>query len=380
MSTNCSVCLRRLALLLVVTSLGLCAASCSDDQTTSPTPVTSPTITSVTPISGTTAGGTVLTITGTNLSGTATVTVGGVPATAVGSVGTTTLKATTAAHAAGTVDVMVVVGGQAASLTSGFTYATPVNPVPVISAMTAQGTKYTNEPASFADLGESITLGATVTDAETTADKLTFVWTAASGTFSGSGSSVTWTAPASGTVPQDVVITLTVIEPLTTSTSQSVSATTTVRVQDSKNEGAALGRSFLLEFSNSSLTDASYILRNFWDGDGKDGEYDDIVDNRNNYTITAYTIGSATSSTVSFGGKCALSEKGDGCVAIPCSWTDIRKCDSEVGTTSGTCYLTTVYKQSQWWLYTSRFTATVGTHTQVPNAQCTASQASVFMR
>ena len=82
-----------------------------------------PTVSSVSPNSGTTAGGTAVTITGTNFATGATVTFGTAAATNVAVVNSTTVTATTPAGSAGAVTVTVTVSGQSGSLASGFTYA-----------------------------------------------------------------------------------------------------------------------------------------------------------------------------------------------------------------------------------------------------------------
>ena len=78
-----------------------------DATTTYTYTTTNPTVTSVTPSSGSAAGGTVVTIAGTGFVAGATVTFGGSAATLVGFVNSTTLTATTPAHAAGAVSVAV---------------------------------------------------------------------------------------------------------------------------------------------------------------------------------------------------------------------------------------------------------------------------------
>ena len=72
----------------------------------------------------------------------------------------------------------------------------------MISGLTAQGTRK-KEPANLADANEEIVLTASVTDAETANDKLTFEWSSPVGSFSGTGPLVRWRAPAS--VPAPVV-------------------------------------------------------------------------------------------------------------------------------------------------------------------------------
>src|SRR5438552_15001953 len=66
-----------------------------------------PVVNSVTPNTGSTAGGTAVTISGNNFFNPSTVTFGGAAATNVVVVNSTTITATTPAHAAGTVDVVV---------------------------------------------------------------------------------------------------------------------------------------------------------------------------------------------------------------------------------------------------------------------------------
>jgi hypothetical protein len=84
----------------------------------------------VTPSSGPIAGGTTVTITGTNLTGATAVTFGGTPATGVTVVNPTAITATTPAHAAGPADVSVTTPGGTVADPGGFTY----DAVPTISA------------------------------------------------------------------------------------------------------------------------------------------------------------------------------------------------------------------------------------------------------
>jgi IPT/TIG domain/Fibronectin type III domain/Bacterial TSP3 repeat len=86
-------------------------------------PASSPTLSAVSPVSGPAAGGTAVTLTGTNFAAGATVTVGGAAATGVVVVSSTRITAVTPAGTAGARDVRVVLsGGLAATLTGAFTY------------------------------------------------------------------------------------------------------------------------------------------------------------------------------------------------------------------------------------------------------------------
>ena len=89
--------------------------------------VAAPTVSSVSANSGTTSGGTNVTITGTGFVATPTVTFGGTSATNVAFVNSTTITCTTPAHAAGAVDVVVTnPDTQTGTGTNAFTYQTPV--------------------------------------------------------------------------------------------------------------------------------------------------------------------------------------------------------------------------------------------------------------
>ena len=93
-----------------------------------------PAITSINPTSGSTAGGTSVTITGTSFVSGATVKLGGTAATNVNVNSSTTITATTPAHAAGAVDVVVTnPDAQVGTLAGGFTYVTPV---PTVTSIT----------------------------------------------------------------------------------------------------------------------------------------------------------------------------------------------------------------------------------------------------
>ncbi len=122
-----------------------------------------PTITSVVPNTGTTAGGDSITINGTNFAAGATVTLGGSAAT-VTNVTSTTISVTTPAHAAGAVTVSVTSNAQTANLANGFTYVAPPQPAPSISGISpnvgpiAGGTVVTISGANF-QAGATVTIG-----------------------------------------------------------------------------------------------------------------------------------------------------------------------------------------------------------------------------
>lgn len=132
----------------------------------------SPTVASVSPTSGGTAGGTVVTVTGSNFASGATVSFGGAPAS-VSFLSSTQLKAVTPAHAAGSVNVVITnPDSTSAALPGGFTFGTAsslaVSSVTPNSGGTAGGTVVTITGLNFAS-------GATVSFGGSAASGVSFV-------------------------------------------------------------------------------------------------------------------------------------------------------------------------------------------------------------
>ncbi|NCC83602.1 MAG: hypothetical protein EOM03_05680, partial [Clostridia bacterium] len=143
------------------------------------TPVAeAPTVTSISPVSGTTAGGTAVTISGTEFAEGASVTIGGAAATGVVVTNATTITATTPAHAAGMVDVVVTnPDEQSGTLSNSFTYVAPP-PAPTVAGispatgLTAGGTAVTITGTGFVEeatvaIGDAAATGVVVTNATT---------------------------------------------------------------------------------------------------------------------------------------------------------------------------------------------------------------------
>jgi len=141
----------------------------------------------VSPSSGSTAGGTAVTVTGTNFAAGATVTFGSAAATNVVVVNSTTITATTPAGNAGAVTVTVTnPGGQGGSLTNGYTYA--------VGLPTVSGVSPNNGPVgggtSVTITGTNFATGATVTFGSAAATNVVVV----------NSTTITATTPAAGSV------------------------------------------------------------------------------------------------------------------------------------------------------------------------------------
>jgi Domain of unknown function (DUF1929)/IPT/TIG domain len=156
-----------------------------------------PTVNGVSPTSGTTAGGTPVTITGTGFLAGATVTFGTTAATGVAVASNTSITATTPAHAAGAVTVTVTnTDAQSGPLTNGFTYTTPANPAPTVTGVTpTSGTTAGGTPVTIT--GTGFLAGATVAFGTTAATSVTVV----------SSTSITATTPAHAAGAVNVVVT-----------------------------------------------------------------------------------------------------------------------------------------------------------------------------
>jgi hypothetical protein len=240
----------------------------------------------------------------------------------------------------------------------------------VIESITIQGTR-SKEPANFADIGETVNLTAAVHDDETSVEQLLFEWSAPTGTFEGIGSKVTWTAPAepAGSVPMDVTISLKVTEkygqpggPLVFK--HEVTSSAKLSLHDSMTEVGTMARQFLLDFSDTNLRDADYIMRNFGrtscpDPRDTDDERSDVTNHFTNYRTVAFRIGSPVV-TISFGGTCPFRNRaGDACAVVPAFWDSIDVRTNARGSVDGNDFLSAIYSpaDSRWWLCSSDYQA-----------------------
>jgi hypothetical protein len=123
---------------------------------------TAPYVSAVTPASGSTSGGTAVNIAGGRFAGGASVSFGGTVATNVAVVSASSLTATTPAHSAGAVSVVVTnPDGQSGTLGNGFTYLAPAITVSAVApnvGSTGGGTSVTLSGTNFA-AGATVTFG-----------------------------------------------------------------------------------------------------------------------------------------------------------------------------------------------------------------------------
>ena len=181
-------------MLFILNSNGVPSVASSILLSSSSTPA--PTVTSISPNSGTINGGTAVSITGTGFLAGATVSLGGTAATGVTVVNSTSITATTPAHAAGTVSVVVTNSDtQSGTLTQGFTYTTVSNPPPTLTGVSpASGTAAGGTSVTIT--GTGFLAGATVSLGGTPATGVTVV----------SSTTITATTPAHAAGAVDVVV------------------------------------------------------------------------------------------------------------------------------------------------------------------------------
>ena len=239
------------------------------------------------------------------------------------------------------------------------------NVPPVIVKFIVQGTR-TNEPPSFADVLEELPIAVDVSDAEPSANPLKFNWSAAVGTFTGTGRSVTWKAPADATTPADVTMNLEVVETFTSQgkdVENKVTGSTIVRLHNSVKEVGDMALLFIQDFSNSNIGVVE-VMRNFQpDCYGTSEEAGQVADNRQNFHINSSTV-SMSSTTVNFGGTCPFrGKRGDACARVRARWdsTVIRDvADLRAGqstTATGVDQVAAMYyrDQKRWKLCDSQF-------------------------
>ena len=147
--------------------------------------VASPTVSAISPSSGSANGGTAVSITGTGFQAGATVSLGGTAATNVTVVSSTSITATTGAHAAGAVNVVVTnAAQQSGTLANGYTYIV-INPAPTVTSITPNAGTF-NGGTSVTVTGTGFLSGATLSLGGTTATNVTVL----------SSASITATTPA----------------------------------------------------------------------------------------------------------------------------------------------------------------------------------------
>ncbi len=334
-------------------------------------------VTSVTPAQGSTTGGTAVTIAGVEFGSDTTLVIGGVAATALQVQGTTIMTAMTGPRtAAGVADVVVTSAGRNATLRAAFTFVAPTgtNQPPAVTNVRSVGSR-ANQPSGFGDVGESVTLIATVLDTETPTSLLTYEWSGP-GSFTSSAATTTWRIPSDvPSTPATVIATLTVTETYSEDAVQHRNQTSrpfAMQVHNSQEEIMVLAEDFLTRFTRSELS-TDQVLHNFSPtcdgGRGRAAEASDVDKSRREYVqdFSRFRMSRLPPVRFSFGRACVAFgdpfrvRPSDACVELSVHW-EITYIDAgregrrEI--TDGVDHVTAVLENNQWRLCHSDFQGT----------------------
>lgn len=314
-------------------------------------------------------------ITGSNFVSGASVSIGGVPAANVVVQSSTQLTAITGPEVPGIVNVTVTSSSQTATLANAFAFIAPsgAHQPPIVTNITDIGAR-PNEPSGFADQGETVTLVATATDAQTPPNALTYLWTGP-GTFGSATATTTWQLPSVVTpTPSPVSVTLSALDSYTegkvTHQSQSDPRTFVIQVHDSQNEILDMGQDFLTLFSQSNVSTAD-VLHNFSatcdGGRGRADEAGDVDQDRALYIqdFSAFRISRRGPATINFQSQCLLpdgrvQEHVDACVSYAVHWEVITRATGVRQITNGVDYISAVVENDLWRLCHSSFIGSAG--------------------
>jgi hypothetical protein len=224
------------------------------------------------------------------------------------------------------------------------------NDAPVITSLVVSSPR--------AEAGNDLTVTASVQDAETPIDQLTFGWSAtpANGEFVGTGAQVRWRAPHQQRSPDLYAVKLVVTERYASGTQTLQNETTKsidVHYNDSPAEVNRIGMRFLTELFPDFSVPPQQAVQDFSDScQGKRDELSDVTNNRINFHILS---GTYTNVAVNVNADRTAAD-----VSGICTFVDIptNPSNPNVGrreSVTGVCTLTAVYENWRWFLCSSHF-------------------------
>lgn len=230
----------------------------------------------------------------------------------------------------------------------------PPNTPPRITSVTASKPQI--------DANEPLTLTAVVTDAETPVDQLVYDWavTPMHGSFTGTGRTVTWTAPQGQTTPDTYSFTVTVTENYTANGQPQKNTVTStpvlVHYNDSVAEISRISLGFLTDFATFSVS-PEQCVRNFTTTtpvceQGKADELSDITGNRANFHILSANPLFINSLTIDPDTRLYSD------IYLTCVFHDIPNNTGQKESVPGLCHLTALYVNWTWFLCESHFAST----------------------
>ena len=225
-----------------------------------------------------------------------------------------------------------------------------LNDAPIITSLT------TGSPRVEAN--EEVAVAASVTDAETPIDQLSYRWSAApvNGEFVGTGRNVRWRAPRLQRTPDLYSLDLLVTETYTSAgrtAENKVLKSVAIHYNDSPAEITRIGTRFLADLFPEFSVSPQAAVQDFSDScRGKADELSDVTNNRINFHILSGTYTDvqvdldATKTSADVSGLCTF-------VDIPEDPNNPFYGKRE--SVSGICTLTAVYENWRWFLCSSHF-------------------------
>jgi hypothetical protein len=224
------------------------------------------------------------------------------------------------------------------------------NDAPIITSLTTASPRV--------EANDEVAVAASVEDAETPIDQLSYQWSAApvNGEFIGTGRNVRWRAPKLQRTPDLYSLNLLVTETYTSAgrvADNKVLKSVAIHYNDSPTEITRIGARFLTELFPDFSVSPQAAVQDFTDScDEKAKEFSDVTNNRINFHILSGTYSditvdidpSKTSADVS--GRCTF-------VDIPADPNNPFYGKRE--SVSGICTLTAVYENWRWFLCSSHF-------------------------
>ncbi len=225
-----------------------------------------------------------------------------------------------------------------------------LNDAPILTALTTASPRV--------EANEDVAVAASVTDAETPIDQLSYQWSAApvNGEFAGTGRNVRWRAPRLQRTPDLYSLNLLVTETYTSAgrtAENKVLKSVAIHYNDSPTEITRIGVRFLTQLFPDFSVSPQAAVQDFTDScDEKAKEFSDVTNNRINFHILSGTYTEvqvdldATKTSADVSGLCTF-------VDIPEDPNNPFYGKRE--SVSGTCTLTAVYENWRWFLCSSHF-------------------------
>lgn len=224
------------------------------------------------------------------------------------------------------------------------------NEAPVITSLTTASPRV--------EAGEEVAVAASVEDAETPIDQLSYQWSAApvNGEFLGTGRNVRWRAPRLQRTPDLYSLSLLVTEMYASGggpAENKVLKTVSIHYNDSPTEITRIGSRFLTELFPDFSVSPQAAVQDFTDScREKANELSDVTNNRINFHILS---GTYTDITVAIDSAKTFADVSGRCTFVDIPTDPANPNYGKRESVSGICTLTAVYENWRWLLCSSHF-------------------------